>query len=335
MSLEDRVKELEEELKVLKNEIRATLLDIEEQILVHYYPSLYPTLSEEARPKLNPKTEQPAQPAFHQPQMISAMPVPPNYFAKYNPQTVTLVEEPEDELLDKDDPILDLNEDELPSIITKTPQNGHSNGHSNGNGNGRIKQTELTPDDNAFLDKLIAGETYPSSRKVSFEEIKKRTPKSHLNNGSATSQATEALVDELLAVGPPVAVEEHPSTLLNIFDAKAPKSKPNLSTGPVNSQAVRLTVRKLLTWVDQSVATIGKENTHKTIEMYIRAGDLSREMRHALLRLVNSSKSPQPTKTAGIRQVIDTLGQLNDILDHHSPEYLHEVLVFISEVSFG
>lgn len=69
--------------------------------------------------------------------------------------------------------------------------------------------------------------------------------------------------------------------------------------------------------------------------MYIRAGDLSREMRQALLRLVNSSKSPQPTKTAGIRQVIDTLSQLNEILDHHTSEYLHEVLVFISEVNFG
>jgi len=38
--LEQRVKSLEYEVKILKNEIQRTLLDIQEQILVHYYPSL-------------------------------------------------------------------------------------------------------------------------------------------------------------------------------------------------------------------------------------------------------------------------------------------------------
>lgn len=327
MSLEDRVQELEEELKVLKNEIRATLLDIEEQILVHYYPALYPTINEENRPKLNPQTE-PAQPSFSQPQMISAIPVLPDYFAKYNPQTVTLAEEPEDEMLDNNDPILTGDDAKRPSVIAQ-PLKTH-------NGNGRSRPNDqLTADDNAFLDKLIAGETYPSHHKISFAEAKRRTANATRTNGNSSQKTEEALVDELLSVSPTTNVEEFPSALVTIFDASAPKSKPQISTGQVNSHAVRLTVRKLLTWVDQSVATIGKENTNKAIEMYIRAGDLSREMRHALLRLVSSSKSPQPTKVAGIRQVIDTLSKLNEILDHHSPEYLNEVLAFISEVSFG
>jgi len=38
--LEQRVKTLEYEIKVLKNEIQRTLLDIQEQILIHYYPAL-------------------------------------------------------------------------------------------------------------------------------------------------------------------------------------------------------------------------------------------------------------------------------------------------------
>lgn len=38
--LEQRVKTLEYEIKILKNEIQRTLLDIQEQVLVHYYPSL-------------------------------------------------------------------------------------------------------------------------------------------------------------------------------------------------------------------------------------------------------------------------------------------------------
>ena len=38
--LEQRVKALEYELKILKNEIQKVLLEIQEQILVHYYPTL-------------------------------------------------------------------------------------------------------------------------------------------------------------------------------------------------------------------------------------------------------------------------------------------------------
>ena len=40
MELDARVKALEYELKILKNEIQRTLLDIQEQVLIQYYPSL-------------------------------------------------------------------------------------------------------------------------------------------------------------------------------------------------------------------------------------------------------------------------------------------------------
>jgi hypothetical protein len=40
MELEQRVKTLEYEVKILKNEIQRTLLDIQEQVLIHYYPTL-------------------------------------------------------------------------------------------------------------------------------------------------------------------------------------------------------------------------------------------------------------------------------------------------------
>lgn len=40
MTLEQKVKTLEYEMKILKNEIQQTLLDIQEQLLLHYYPSL-------------------------------------------------------------------------------------------------------------------------------------------------------------------------------------------------------------------------------------------------------------------------------------------------------
>lgn len=40
MSLETRVETLEHEFKILKNEIERTLLEIQNQVLVHYYPTL-------------------------------------------------------------------------------------------------------------------------------------------------------------------------------------------------------------------------------------------------------------------------------------------------------
>lgn len=49
MSLETRVETLEHELKILKNEIESTLLEIQNQVLVHYYPSL--RAAESAPPK--------------------------------------------------------------------------------------------------------------------------------------------------------------------------------------------------------------------------------------------------------------------------------------------
>ncbi|MCL4395096.1 MAG: hypothetical protein M1482_09900 [Chloroflexi bacterium] len=47
MELEQRVKTLEYEMKILKNEVQRTLLDIQEQVLVHYYPVLR---TEETKP---------------------------------------------------------------------------------------------------------------------------------------------------------------------------------------------------------------------------------------------------------------------------------------------
>jgi hypothetical protein len=47
VELEQRVKTLEYEMKILKNEVQRTLLDIQEQVLVHYYPALR---TEETKP---------------------------------------------------------------------------------------------------------------------------------------------------------------------------------------------------------------------------------------------------------------------------------------------
>jgi len=40
LEMEQRVKALEHDMKLLKNDIQRSLLDIQEQILVHHFPSL-------------------------------------------------------------------------------------------------------------------------------------------------------------------------------------------------------------------------------------------------------------------------------------------------------
>ena len=54
MDLEQRMAKMEEEIHILKNQIQSTLLDIEEQIMNHYYPSLRSGDEEEA-PSASPR----------------------------------------------------------------------------------------------------------------------------------------------------------------------------------------------------------------------------------------------------------------------------------------
>jgi hypothetical protein len=54
MDLEQRMARMEEEIHILKNQIQSTLLDIEEQIMNHYYPSLRSKDSEDT-PSAAPK----------------------------------------------------------------------------------------------------------------------------------------------------------------------------------------------------------------------------------------------------------------------------------------
>lgn len=58
MELERRVKTLEQEMKILKNQIQNTLLDVQEQVLIHYYPALRP---ESTEPPAGPNLSQPRQ----------------------------------------------------------------------------------------------------------------------------------------------------------------------------------------------------------------------------------------------------------------------------------
>ena len=345
MALEDRVKELEDELKVLKNEIQTTLLDIQEQILSHYYPTLYPSANKESNlAKANGANQAP-----EPPQQPAALPVAPasapptGYHTKYKTQTITLVEESEEDDAEENEPF----EEDLPPVrLAVVPTSSHKKPKPNVNGqaptgdaNRSVPEQpaqELTAEDEAFLDAIIAEKSSVSRKKtaVSFDEFKQvmdqKSP-----DGPEEDSFTEELLDELLKDSLSAHGNQKLDTVSGLFIPPLPEKEDVSDAGSINNQAVKLTVRKLLNWVDESVAVIGKNPTKQAIEMYVRAGDVSTEMRQALLRLVDSSHAKPATEKAGIRQIIDTLGQLNDILDHHTPDYLNQVMGFITEVNFG
>src|SRR5687768_11118920 len=56
MKIENRVEALEHELKILKNEIQNTLLEIREQVLNHYYPELRAEETPQPASRPSPRT---------------------------------------------------------------------------------------------------------------------------------------------------------------------------------------------------------------------------------------------------------------------------------------
>lgn len=351
MALEERVKELEDELKVLKNEIQTTLLDIQEQILSHYYPSLYPSANKEANlaKVSNANTAPEASP---QPAPLPTTPVvvsSPGHHKKYKTQTVTLVEEPDEDETDENEPYYDepFEEDIPPVRLSVVPKASHKKTKPAVNGRSPdptlnkpvpIKPAQaLSPEDEAFLDAIVASETNKSAKQtaVSFDEFKEAMQHKTADSPAEEDLFTEELLDELLKDSLSSFSDGHLDSMTGFMVSALPETEEFSDTNSINNQAVRLTVRKLLNWVDESVTVIGKDPTKQAIEMYVRAGDLAAEMRQALLRLVDSSHAQPATERAGIRQIIDTLGQLNDILDHHTPEHLNQVVGFITEVNFG
>ena len=380
MALEDRVRELEEELKVLKNEIQTTLLDIQEQILSHYYPSLYPSANKEANlaqvsvarqaaetgvyPPTPPTPaavpSAPAQAAAPAPAVapapvdtsvngatpVQVAQVTPAYHGKYKTQTITLVEEPEDD--EDEEPEPEKKEEPAPMRMAVVPKNSHkknatANNHTPDNYLEDVlpqmpQAQELSPEDEDFLDAIVAKERNAAkATAVSFDEFKdlvqKKTHDTNLEENLFTDELLNDLLNDSFS-----ELGEAQLTVDALFADPEPgeyEADDGEGMSAVNKQAVKTTVRKLLNWVDESVSVIGKDPTKQAIAMYVRAGDVSGEMREALMRLVDSSHVEPATEKAGIRQIIDTLGELNDILDHHTPEYLNNVMGLITEVNFG
>lgn len=366
MSLENRVQELEEELKVLKNEIQTTLLDIQEQILSHYYPALYASANVENQATAPSAPPAPTAPiaesaAEDWPEPAQRRPAPPA--GKYKTQRVTLPVDTEVE-----------EGEEMPAPFPPLPNAGAKQApfhqETGGGANQAPYPQEAAPPARPAMRKAKAapapGETQSASPQqellLSSDVPDDIFPHKPAKNGVKTAviDDDDALFEEFenlvrskitediddLDIPSAEALDQlfeetfpfldHVDLDLNFEDEpEDPQQAQPAQQDAIDSQAVRLTVKKLMTWVDESVAIIGRKRAVQAVEMYSRAGDLSAEMKASLSVLIESCYQPEPKERANIRQVIDTLGKLNDILDLHSPEYLDEVMNFIREVNFG
>jgi hypothetical protein len=107
MDLEKRVLSLEYQIKILKNEIQRLLLQVQENILIHYYPILE---TEEYSPKPSPKNP-PKKVEDPEPALVSTPPEPAaSTTPEATPTTPESVESPSKPAADSQDTIIELSE---------------------------------------------------------------------------------------------------------------------------------------------------------------------------------------------------------------------------------
>lgn len=221
MALEDRVKALETELKVLKNEIQTTLLSIQEQVLIHYYPSL--------------RSESPAPAAGRAPR---------------------------------------VSENGQKSAPVQTPVSAE--GRQPAAASPDVVEAGVKPPE--------ASQALPKAHLATLDEVRKR--------------------DHRLDAAPAAAPQ--------------PPAAPELraaQVAPPSARSARTAFTSLLGWVGNSVAALGQDRTQKAIEIYARGQHLDPDVKDLLQQLAALSQDNQPPQQVGIKQVIDVLYQLNDVLD--------------------
>jgi hypothetical protein len=285
MKEESRIEALEHELKILKNEIQATLLEIREQILNHYYPELraeepmrshsLPVRQQVGRPGLPAKAApmrqetpsplaeieakgqiQPFSDIFLEDLEEEAEEEPSSLVNSRRPTTVSLdaLEIDDDEYGDDDN---DDDELDVPAAAE------------------RVKVTNIVGSPNKFA-------AAPQTREVDFRQLKGAA-----NAGAAAAKASPSPVRaESLSVAAP-----------------APTAKVS-----------RQNFAALATWVSDGVSKVGKERTIQIVETYANGGKLSAETRSSLLQLISLASEDEPDVPAGTQAMLGLMVGLDQIL---------------------
>jgi hypothetical protein len=247
MKEESRIEALEHELKILKNEIQSTLLEIREQILNHYYPELraeepmhshsLPVRPQVGRPQVPAKATPRSQPE-------ASIPSASELEAKGQIQPFSdifledLASDNED-----DDEAHDLINSRRPSAL-KDDDDGEEYDES--------EDEDLQGDDDQVVKVQTLSATHrgnfgvtPQTREVDFRQLKQAS-----SNGVSSAAAPR--------------VKEVP----------APESAAKRSETPA-PKATRPTFAALASWVSNGVSTVGKERTTQVVETYALRRDQS------------------------------------------------------------
>lgn len=325
MALEDRVNQLENELKVLKNQIQNTLLDIREHLLNNTYSSLYsPSTTAEKSGSLSPHQQ------FADKKLDRADVGKLNVAQKYPTQQVVLKDETAEIIVppEPDDfqipapihaePILNRPAASLGDHIPPKPIPAGS---------------PSPPVDSEVIDEAEDWQLENQLNQLSQELADHNNQLDHFENlfGELSDRIASSRGGQ--TADEPLTFE----SLQEMMDGEIPYiDEREIEEKLMREKLIRETVCEILSWLDDSIEFIGKERTRQAIQIYARNDQLSSELSQILITLIDSSPRQLDESTKpSVRDVVDTLSKLNHILDKFSLDDLLDGMNLISEVHSG
>lgn len=294
MKEESRIEALEHELKILKNEIQSTLLEIREQILNHYYPELRAEepLRSHSLP-VRPAVGRPGMPVRTTPRSEELETTLSEIAAKgqIHPfSDIFLDDLDDDEPSDMDadtreddyDDEYEDNDDELRAALTDAVSEAEDVSQSTAT----TYTTNASSPINAVSATVNHGSAAPTTREVDFRKLKQ----------SSTAPTAQ------VAAKPTSA----PMTREYVREEVAISAEP---------KANRVNMAALTAWVTDGVARVGKEQTLQIIDTYASGGKLNEVTKHSLIRMVSKATDFEPEQPVGSRVMLTLMVELDQILE--------------------
>ena len=284
MKIESRVEVLEHELKILKNEIQATLLDIREQVLNHYYPEL--RAEEPTRAKLQPAKTSEAWPGERTGDIrtneVRASEVRPSTGVQ-----AKAINPPRGQATTPGAP--SSGGIQVPPFSDSFLQNIESL---------NLDDVELDDDEIQSL-AWDRGDKMDDEVDDGFDELDhENNPSIPVRPTSDSPQMREVGLQQLRQAQSTPKAKGLPS------QAAQPMQKPN-----------RNHFAALAAWVGNAVARVGKQRTTQVVETYAASGGaLSNEMKATLLQMTALASDVESVDTVGNNEMLGLMVELDHIL---------------------
>lgn len=296
MKEESRIEALEHELKILKNEIQSTLLEIREQILNHYYPELraeepthsasLPVRPTVGRPGLPPKAAPRSQEPVNTLSELAAK-------SQIQPFTDIFLEDLSDEdLPDKNMPGEDKDHDNpansRPSAVDLTLLEDDED---------EDDDSDLAVDLDAVDLDVEAGNQRQQPKGIQVVA----GPRSSTGTAPKTREVNFRQLKQANAVTAKPVADSVASQRAEKAETAAPQSKqPSFAA--------------LATWVSDGVTKAGKERVLQVVETYATGGKLSAETKASLEQLISLASDDEPATPPGTQEMLALMVGLDQIL---------------------